>query len=84
MTAPTLEEQAFHEELKSILDKHQQAIGEIAMVAIMSQVAGSIAAISMVYDGLSTKDIADTIVQNARIGMQTGLNMIEAAKRGDN
>lgn len=84
MTAPTQAEQAFHEELKSILDKHQQAIGEIAMVAIMSQVAGSIAAISMVYDGLSTRDIADTIVQNARIGMQTGLDMIEAAKKGDN
>lgn len=84
MTQPTPEQLAFHEEVKSILDKHQTVIGEMAMVAILAQVAGSVIAIPMVYDGLSTREAADTIVHNARLGIQTGLDMIEAANKGDN
>lgn len=69
---PTAEHLAFHEELKGILDKHQQAIGEIHIVAIMSQVAGSVGAIAMFYDGLTRSALEQTIAQNARMGIGPG------------
>lgn len=78
---PTPEQLAFHEELKGILNKHQQAIGELAISAILCQVAGSVIAISMVYDGLPISSAVDTLVENAKLGINTGLEMIEATQR---
>lgn len=78
---PTPEQLAFHEELKGILNKHQQVIGELAISAILCQVAGSVIAISMVYDGLPIRSAVDTLVENAKLGINTGLEMIEAAQK---
>lgn len=84
MTAPTAEQEAFHEELKNILDKHQAVLGELPMVAILAQVAGSIGAISMLFDGLTQSSLEQTIAHNARIGINTGVSIIQAAQRGEN
>jgi hypothetical protein len=77
-TKPTPEQLAFHEEVKTLLLKHQEQVNEVAVAAILSQVAGSTLAISMVYDGLHTKQAVDIIVGNAKLGIETGLNMIHA------
>lgn len=81
---PTPEQLAFHEEVKSILDKHQAILGELPMVAILAQVAGSIGAITMLFDGLTQSSLEQTIAHNARIGINTGVTMIHASTKGNN
>lgn len=78
---PTPEQLAFHEELKGILDKHQQAVGELALAAILVQTAGSVIAIPMVYEGLTASSAIKTLNDNMRLGIETGLDMIEAVQR---
>lgn len=81
MTEPTPAQLAFHEDLKDVLIKHEQHIGTAAITAILSQVAGSTIAFSMVYDHMPATKAVEVIIENAKRGMASGLSSIARAGR---
>lgn len=81
MTEPTPAQLAFHEDLKAVLVEHEQRIGTVALTAILSQVAGSTIAISMVYDHMPATKAVEVIIENAKRGMESCLSTIARAGR---